>query len=256
MDTRTGDADVAAIGALLGDPGRCRMLVALGDGRALPAGRLAAEAGVSAATASGHLARLVEGGLLAAERHGRFRYYRLAGPEVGRLLEDLTGLAPPLPVRSLREGTRAHALRAARSCYDHLAGRLGVAVMGSLLERGHLDGGDGGRDPGSGDRLPTDPRVGSGHDHDYRLTPAGLELLGSLGVGLPARPAVRYCVDWTEQRHHLAGAPGRALLARLVELDWVRRAEADRAVLVTPAGRDGLAGAFGLGDEVLAAAAR
>src|SRR5436309_11961186 len=112
-----GDTDLAALGAVLAERARSRILLALGDGRALPASVLASEAGVAASTASGHLARLVDAGLLAVEPDGRHRYYRLAGPEVGRLIETLARVAPAAPVRSLREGTRAHALRRARTCY-------------------------------------------------------------------------------------------------------------------------------------------
>ncbi|MBE7188762.1 helix-turn-helix transcriptional regulator [Jatrophihabitans endophyticus] len=241
-----GDVDLSAIGAVLADDARCRMLLALDDGRALPAGRLAAEAGVAASTASGHLRRLLDAGLVAVETHGRHRYYRLSGPEVGRLLETLHHFAPRRPVRSLRQGTRAAALRDARTCYDHLAGRLGVAVMAALLDRGHLEGGDGRYDPASGDA-----RAGFGRQVDYALTPAGHEFLDGFGVRVtPRRPAVRYCVDWTEQRHHLSGAVGRGLLDRLLELDWVRRAEAQRAVDVTPAGRQGLGELLGIEQTV------
>jgi DNA-binding transcriptional ArsR family regulator len=232
------------IGALLADPGRCRMLLALSDGRALPASRLAAEAGVAPATASGHLKRLVDGGLLAVERHGRHRYYRVAGPPVARLLEAMAGLAPPAAVRSLRQGTAASALREARTCYDHLAGRLGVALMGSLIDRGHLIGGDGAFHP---ERAGEDRLSAYGRDVPYALSAGGRAFLRDLGVALPpGRVVVRYCVDWSEQRHHLSGAAGRAVLDRLLELDWIRRAPAARAVRVTPAGRAGLREAFGI----------
>jgi DNA-binding transcriptional ArsR family regulator len=236
-----GEADLSVIGALLSDPSRCRMLLALDDGRALPASRLADEAGVGAATASSHLRRLLDAGMLTVEPHGRHRYYRLAGPEVGRLIETLQPFAPRRPVRSLREGTRAAQLRAARTCYDHLAGRLGVAMMTALLDRDHLTGGNGRR---TGD----DPPQGAGHDADYVLTRTGRAFLDEFGVVLaPGRRTVRYCVDWTEQRHHLGGALGRGVLDRLLELDWVRRASAHRALEVTNVGRDGLASTFGIG---------
>ncbi len=235
-----GDADLAAVGSVLADAGRCRMLLALDDGRALPASRLAAEAGVSPSTASSHLRRLVDMKLLAVEAHGRFRYYRLAGPEVGRLIEHLQPFAPRQPVRSLRQGTRAAQLRTARTCYDHLAGRVGVAVMASLIDRGHLDGGD-------GVRATTDPPQGAGHDIDYHLTGEGREFLDEFGVVMPARRrTVRYCIDWTEQRHHLGGAVGKGLLDRMKELDWIRPSSVHRAVVVTPAGNDGLADTFGI----------
>lgn len=236
----SGDVELAAVGALVGDPGRCRMLLALDDGRALPASRLAAEAGISAATASSHLGKLTEAGLLAVEPRGRHRYYRLAGPEVAELLEALQRLAPVAPVRSLRQGTRAAALREARTCYDHVAGRLGVALMAALIDRGHLTGGDGAYDAG-------DPRAGFGHHADYALTPSGDDFLARLGVRVPPRRRlIRYCVDWSEQRHHLAGGLGRGLLDRLHELDWIRRTDATRALRITGSGRDGLRTTFGV----------
>ncbi|WP_369202460.1 ArsR/SmtB family transcription factor [Streptomyces sp. PU-14G] len=239
-----GDADLSAVGALLADPGRCRVLLALDDGRALPASLLAAEAGVAPSTASGHLRKLVDAGMLTVERHGRHRYYRLAGEHVARLLELLAQLSPAQPVRSLRQGTRAQALRRARTCYDHLAGRLGVELMRALLEKAHLVGGDGVFDPSVAAR---DRLSGFGHDIDYRLTPEGETFLAALGVTWPPRrAAVRYCVDWSEQRHHLAGALGRGLHDRLLALGWFTRAPASRAVHLTEAGRAGLADTFGV----------
>src|SRR3954447_9768332 len=142
-----GDADLAALGAVLAEPPRARILLALGDGRALPASVLAAEAGVAPSTASAHLGRLLDAGLLTVRPQGRHRYYALAGPQVGELIEALARLAPAAPVRSLREGTRAHVLRRARTCYDHLAGRLGVALFGALIEQRLVRGGSGRHDP-------------------------------------------------------------------------------------------------------------
>jgi DNA-binding transcriptional ArsR family regulator len=250
-----GDADIAAPAALLGDPRRARIVMALFDGRALPASVLAAEAGVAPSTASEHLARLLDGGLLRAERYGRHRYYRLAGGEVAAAVEALARVAPPAPVRSLRQGLQAEALRRARTCYDHLAGRLGTAIMASMLERGLLDGGDGRFDA----RAAAHDRPSAfGRDLDYRLTAAGAYELARLGVaidgGRSGRPAVRYCVDWTEQRHHLSGAAGAALAGRLFELGWLRRAERGRALHVTAAGARGLEDAFGIEPALLAAA--
>jgi DNA-binding transcriptional ArsR family regulator len=240
-----GDTDIAAVGALVADPARCRMLLALDDGRALPASRLASEAGVSAPTASSHLRKLTEAGLLAVETHGRNRYYRLAGPAVGRLIEALQQLAPPAPIRSLRQSTRANALRTARTCYDHLAGRLGVELMASLIDAGYLAGGDGTFDPLAARQ---DRRTGYGRDVDYTLTDRGRQFITDFGVDLPARrPVIRYCVDWSEQRHHLAGGLGRGLLGRLIEQDWIRRSPESRAVQVTTAGHAGLADTFGIG---------
>ncbi|HZU40008.1 MAG TPA: hypothetical protein VE992_03100, partial [Solirubrobacteraceae bacterium] len=178
----------------------------------------------------------------------RHRYYRLAGAHVARLLETLSEQAPPQPVRSLREGTRANAIRRARYCYDHLAGQLGVGLMGSLLDRGVLSGGDGRFDP---EHHPGDRLSAHGHDVDYRLTDEGERWLESFGVELDRftrarRPLIRYCLDWSEQRHHLAGALGAAIAARLFELDWLRPHPRSRAVLITDRGRAGLREEFGL----------
>ncbi len=243
-----GDAHIAKIGSLVADPARARILLALGDGRALAASVLADEAGVSASTASAHLAKLVDGGLLSVERHGRHRYFALTGPDVAELIEALARMAPPAPVRSLRQGTRAHAVRAARTCYDHLAGALGAGVMAAMLERGQLSGGDGRFDRARGQR---DRLSAPGFDLDYRLTEQGFEELEEFGIDFAAlrarqRPLIRYCVDWSEQRHHLAGSLGAALAERMFELDWIRRARRGRAVHVGAAGRAGLRATFGL----------
>ncbi len=236
-----GDADIAAIGALLADRSRCRVLAALGDGRALPATVLASEAGIAPSTASGHLARLVNAGLLTVERHGRNRYFRISGPDVADLLEAMARLAPPLPVRSLREGTRAEALRFARTCYDHLAGRVGVEVMDTLLSGGHLESG-----PDSGSAAAN--RLSApGRALRFGLTDQGAAFLNDLGVDLehlpPRREPVRYCMDWSEQRPHLAGAVGAALTSWFLDRGWIERT-ATRAVRVTDAGRRGFEGAF------------
>jgi DNA-binding transcriptional ArsR family regulator len=240
-----GDADIAALASLLADPARCKVLLALDDGRALPASVLADEAGVSRPTASSHLGKLTDAGLLTVETHGRHRYYRLAGPEVGELLEHLVRLAPLRPVRSLREGTRAARLRSARTCYDHLAGRLGVAVMGCLLDRAALVGGDGRYDP---HRDSHDALSSPGHDLRYELTDTGRGFLAGVGVEIPTgkRPLVRYCVDWTEQRHHLSGGLGRAVFDRFLSAGWVKRVPRGRALTVTHDGRAVLADPFGV----------
>ena len=241
LDRMTGDADLAALGSVLGERARARMLLALGDGRALPAGVLASEAGVAASTASEHLGRLVDAGLLSVLPQGRHRYYRLAGPEVAELIEALARVAPAAPVRSLREGTRAHAIRSARTCYDHLAGRLGVGVMQALIADGAITGGDGVHRFDGDDRLSA-----QGHDVDYRLTRAGARKLAALGIEEPQSLPLRYCVDWTEQAHHLSGPLGRALATRLLDLGWIRRADRGRAVHVTDAGAGGLRREFRL----------
>jgi DNA-binding transcriptional ArsR family regulator len=248
-----GDADIARTSALFGDPSRARVLMALADGRALPAGMLAGEAGVSASTISEHLRRLLDGRLVVAERQGRTRYYRLAGPQVADALEAIARLAPAEPIRSLRQGTHAHALRRARTCYNHLAGRLGVALMAALLRDGVLTGGDGLHRPGTGaDRLSA-----PGRDVAYRLTTHGATVLEGLGVDREAlrgrRGLVRYCMDWSEQRHHLAGPLGTALTDRLFDLGWLRRTDRRRVVVLSDAGRAGL-GRLGVPDNWDAAA--
>ncbi len=241
------EADVARAALAFGDASRVRVLLALGDGRRLPASVLAAEAGVSASTVSGHLARLLEAGLVTVHTHGRHRYYRLSGPDVSDVLEALSRVAPPKPVRSLRDGTRARALRRCRTCYDHLAGRLGVALMDALLERGYLTGGDGRYHPGE---AALDRPSAPGRDVRYEITGTGRDALTAFGVdpdGLPrTRPAVRYCVDWSEQRHHLSGGLGAALTERMFRLGWLHRGEARRVVRVSDAGRDGLGEVFGV----------
>lgn len=243
-----GDADIAALGTLLGNRSRCRLLLALGDGRALPASMLAAEAGVAPSTASEHLAKLIDGRLICVEQHGRHRYYRLADPSVGRLLEVLAEHSPAAPIRSLRDGTRARALRRARYCYDHLGGELAVELMGALLDRGYLAGGDGHFHRGE---VITDRLSAPGRDVDYYLTDEGAAWLQEFGIDRASlerrrRPLIRYCLDWSEQRHHLAGALGAALAARLFELGWLKPHPHTRAVLITDAGATGLSDSLGL----------
>ena len=241
-----GDADIAPIAALIGDPTRAQVLSALTDGRALPASRLAAEAGVAPSTVSEHLARLLAAGLVTMRREGRSRFYRLASPEVADVLEAISRISPPQPIRSLRQGSHARALREARTCYNHLAG-LGVGLLAGLLEGGLLSGGDGRHHP---ERAVVDRLSAPGRDLSYRLTPHGEAALGEIGVDLDAvlarYPAVRYCLDWSEQQHHLAGPLGTALAERLFALDWVRRTDRRRVVRVTDSGRENLPGTLGL----------
>ncbi len=247
MTVILGDADIAKVGSLLADPARAKILMALGDRRALPASVLADEAGVAASTASAHLSKLLDGGLLTVEQHGRHRYFRVAGPAVGELLEAVARLAPGTPVRSLRQGTKAQAVRFARTCYDHLAGTLGTGLMAALLDRQLLTGGNGVFDPG---RASADRLSAPGFDVDYRLTEAGVIALREFGIDFEAlprrRPLIRYCVDWSEQRHHLAGSLGAAVTERMFELDWVARAPGSRAVTVSDRGYEGLREMFGL----------
>ncbi len=232
---------------MIGDPTRARVLLALVDGRALPASRLAAEAGVTPSTVSEHLARLLAAGLVSMQPEGRSRFYRLASPAVADVLEAMARIAPDQPIRSLRQGSHARALREARTCYNHLAGRLGVGLFSGLLRGGLLAGGDGQHHP---DRAVADRLSAPGHDLSYRLTPHGETVLAEVGVDLAAvlarRPAVRYCLDWSEQRHHLAGPLGTALADRLFALGWVQRTGRRRVVRVTEPGEQRLRDVLGL----------
>lgn len=214
---------MAVVAGLFADRTRAAVLAALLDGRALTAGELARAAGVSAATVSAHLRRLRDAGLVAVSAQGRHRYYRLADERAGRAFEALAVLAPVREVRSLRQSRAAAALRAARTCYDHLAGDAGVRLAEALVAGGVLDDGFGLREPGP---------------------------LLAIGVDVPAAGRARRsfahpCLDWSERRHHLAGALGAALLTRLIALEWVARRPAGRAVRVTDAGRVGLRERFG-----------
>jgi DNA-binding transcriptional ArsR family regulator len=213
------EANIAFVASLLADPTRAAMCQALAGGEARPAGELAARAGVSAQTASNHLAKLIAGRLLRVEQQGRWRYYRLAGADVGHAVEALAVVAPPLPDPSAGDGLggAARKLRDARTCYSHLAGRLGVALADALLAERWLE--EDGR--------------------SYRLTPTGIRALRALGIevrGRPTQPAARRCLDWTERRPHVAGPVGTALASLALERGWVRRLRGTRAVLVTPTG--------------------
>lgn len=224
------DANIATPAALIGDPVRAAMLQALMDGRALPASQLAILAGVSPQAASNHLAKLAGGGLVTVARQGRHRYYRLSGTQVARALEALAAVLPlPRPLDPPLSPKARH-LREARTCYDHLAGRLGVALA-DAIEHGGL--------------LEADGKGG------YRLTPQGEARFAALGVdlsGLKANPRghLRPCLDWTERRRHLAGPIAARLLARLFDLGWIVRGAEGRAAVLTPAGAKGLRDAFGL----------
>jgi DNA-binding transcriptional ArsR family regulator len=225
-----GDANLAAVGALFAEPARARVLLALADGRSLAASALAAEARVAASTASHHLAKLVEAGLITATNQGRHRYFALAGPQVGELIEAVSRVAPPEPIRSLRQGTRAHAIRYARRCYDHLAGRLGVALTDALREYGVL------ADFAADDLGPT----------GYTVTEHGATVLSEFGLDVRAGTHVRGCLDWTERRAHIAGPLGRSLMARLLELGWLAPDPRTRAVHLTDTGRTSIPDRFGV----------
>jgi DNA-binding transcriptional ArsR family regulator len=226
-----GEADIATVAAAIGHPARGAMLLAMLGGRALPATDLARAARVSRSTASAHLAQLTTAGLVAVERQGRHRYHRLAGEQVAEAIERLAAIAPPTPARSLGESNRNTAQRAARSCYDHLAGELGVAIADRLCAIGALD---------RATLVLSDPAP---------FTALGVDV-DALGGG--RRPLTRSCLDWTERRPHLAGALGAAVLAAFLGGGWVVRRPRGRAVAVTPRGRAGLQDAIGLDVAALA----
>lgn len=246
-----GDADISAVAALFADRTRARVLVALADGRALAASVLASEAGVSPQAASAQLNRLALGGLIVGERSGRHRYYRLASDQVASILEALAAAAPTEPIRSLRQGTRATALRRARTCYDHLAGKLGCDLTQALLDRQALAATDG---IGSTRRRTTDPLSAPLPEHPYQFGPAAASVLAPLGIdgavlrssASHRRPLLRFCLDWSEQRHHLGGRLGAMILAAVEDAGWITRRPADRAVTLTELGRRQLNDILGL----------
>jgi DNA-binding transcriptional ArsR family regulator len=218
--------DLSLTANLLGDPGRAAILLSLMDGLALPAGELASIANVAPQTASGHLARLIDGGLLSVERQGRHRYYRLSSSEVADAIEALLVLtARPrsaestAPTHKVTAGSLAHA----RTCYAHLAGWLGVHIAQELEHRALLK--------------PSGPKI-------YTVTPSGRAWFQSLGMEVPQDLApnklARRCLDWTERRHHLAGTLGCAMYRRFQELRWVVPIRGTRAVRVTLEGKSRL----------------
>lgn len=224
-------ANLAEVTALIGDPARANMLAALMDGRALTASELAFVAGIGAPTASAHLAKLHAANLLSVVKQGRHRYFRLASPLVSRMLEGImTFAAIGAPPRYRPRSANDNAMRLARTCYDHLAGRLGVALTDALVEHGHVVLGD---DAGE-------------------LTQTGFKALARLGIASASlqhnhkRVFCRPCLDWSERRPHLAGAIGAALATHCFERHWIEHIRDSRAVKITAAGRDGLRAAFGI----------
>lgn len=216
---------LAETASLVGDPTRAAILMALMDGRALTAGELARAGGVTAQTASGHLAKMLEAGLLALEAQGRHRYYHLASPAVAGMLEALMVATAPPPIRT---GPRDLAMRRGRICYDHLAGEIAVALTDTMIARGQIEIGEDGA----------------------ALTDTGRALLEEIGVELPfeGKGAVfcKPCLDWSERRHHLAGIVGAALYRCFLARNWIRRSPEGRTVTFTPPGRAALERHFGV----------
>ncbi|MFD7612140.1 ArsR/SmtB family transcription factor [Streptomyces sp. NPDC059828] len=225
--------DLAALAALLADRTRAAMCLALLDGRAWTAGELARHAGVAQSTASEHLGKLVAGGLLAEERQGRHRYARLADARAAHLVEELAAYTAPVaePPRSLRTANAQSAMARGRTCYDHLAGRLGIAITEAMTARGLLL-----------------------QDTGFALTDAGLEWFRDAGIALPhggRRPLARACLDWTERRSHLAGVAGAELCRHVLAVGWCIRIGSQRAVKVTPDGERALRELLDIESEAL-----
>jgi DNA-binding transcriptional ArsR family regulator len=225
-----GDADIAAAASLLAEPARAVLVTAVIADGALPVTELAERACIAPSTASEHLARLVAGGFLNSEKRGRQRYYALADPAVAAAVEALALVAPQPPVRSLREATRSELLREARTCYDHLAGKVGVALAQSLERE----------------------RVLVRRNGDYTLGSGAAASLEELGIDLAPlerlrRPVVRGCLDWSERELHVAGSLGASLADRFFELGWIRRRDGNRSVEVTPRGQRSFSTELGIG---------
>ncbi|HEX3108810.1 MAG TPA: metalloregulator ArsR/SmtB family transcription factor [Thermoanaerobaculia bacterium] len=223
------DAAIAPVAEVLADPVRVAMLMALSDGREVPAGELALAAGVTAPTASAHLAKLATAGFIGVRRQGRHRFYRLVRPELVQAMEALAVLAPEGTPRTHRQARIGRAVRAARTCYDHLAGQLGVGLTRALLDRGALHQ----------------------YGQQFEVTRAGSELFTQFGIDLEEVRAKRRgfapaCLDWSERVPHIAGSLGAALLTVLFDRGWIERTRDSRAVTVTLAGRRGFERTFGM----------
>jgi DNA-binding transcriptional ArsR family regulator len=227
---------IAEIAALLGEPARAAMLMALMDGRALTAAELATVAGITPQTASTHLGRLTSAAFVKVERQGRHRDHRLAGADIARTLEGLMQLSMSRSspaARPLRTGPRDEKMRAARTCYDHLAGRLGVAITDAMIARNVVE-----------------------FDEDAGLiTEEGSRFLEEIGIPLDAGDAARHgsrratckpCLDWSERRPHLAGRLGAAICTHALAQHWVRRLNGTRALEITPKGQQALKTVFGI----------
>ena len=224
--------NIAAIGAMVGDPARANMLTALLNGAALTASELALEAGVTKQTASSHLNKLVDGGLVAVEAQGRHRYYRLADADVAGLLETLMGVAARAKALRTRPGPKEPALRRARLCYDHLAGDLGVALFDAFIKNKWM--------------IP-------GPEKTFALTKLGRVKVQTFGVDLEdlengARPLCRACLDWSVRRNHLAGALGAAVLDQVFERGWATQKRGSRVLEFSRIGEAGLKRVFQMPD--------
>lgn len=222
---------VAELVSLLGDASRAAILTSLMDGRFHTASELAIAAGITPQTTSFHLGKMVAGALVSVEKHGRYRYYRLSDPEIAQSLEMLLALSRPADIRSLRQSSQMKALCEARTCYDHLAGKLGVRLTESMLDQGYL----------------------VKEQTEFTVTPDGERFFAEFGLDLAAlrkqrRSFSRICLDWSERQHHLAGTLGHAIVSRFFELMWIKQPSSGRAVIVTEQGKEGLRAYFGISE--------
>ncbi|MBA3870159.1 MAG: metalloregulator ArsR/SmtB family transcription factor [Anaerolineae bacterium] len=223
------EPDLSTIAALIGDPTRAIMLSALLGGQSLPASELAYRSHITAQTASSHLSKLVEGGLLTMQRTGRHHYYQLKNAEVAHLLEALAVVAPPPRVKTQEQSNELSALQLARTCYDHLAGKLGVAVTQSLIEQ----------------------QLITLDETDYQVTAAGSKWLSAWEIDESQlhkgrRKFACTCLDWSERRYHVAGAFGASVTTKFFEKGWIARMNGTRAIGITDSGHKGLKEQFGI----------
>src|SRR5437879_4566263 len=223
---------LSEVAALMGDPARAAMLSLLMDGRAHTASELALIAGITAQTASGHLSRMVDGSLLAARAQGRNRFYRLASPDVAHAIESLMAIAGTRapPASKSAAWRRDPDLRFCRTCYDHLAGQVGIAVTDSLTRAGHIE------PKGSRDWTLTD----TGELFCQRI---GVDLAGARRAG--SRHFARQCLDWSERRPHISGALGAAIADTFFKRGWAERLRRSRSVRLTDSGPRALGSHFG-----------
>jgi DNA-binding transcriptional ArsR family regulator len=221
--------NVAKVASHVSEPSRSAILMTLLDGCVHPASELAVSAGIKPQTASFHLAKMVESKIVEVEKHGRHRYYKLANDEVAEVLESFLAISPPVKINSLRQSVDQKAICLARTCYDHLAGELGVKLTEAMVGMGVLQR----------------------SEQEFMLTNYGEKFLIQFGLDIPEirkkrRSFSRHCLDWSERRHHLAGGLGKAMALRLLEVGWIRRVPSSRAVRVTKEGEIGFRDIFSI----------
>ncbi|MDX8366739.1 ArsR/SmtB family transcription factor [Cytobacillus sp. IB215665] len=223
----SGTPDLAKVASLVSENSRAAILTVLLDGRFHPASELAYMAQIKPQTASFHLTKMVDANLITMEKHGRHRYYSIRNQEVAQVMESLLSIAPRTEIRSLKQASEDKAVRFARTCYDHLAGSLGIQLTDSLVKSGIL----------------------CNNTTEFEVTDKGEEFFASLQINLQEvknkrRAFAHKCLDWSERRHHLAGALGNALLERILELNWIQRSPNSRAITITTAGKKGFKDIF------------